>query len=469
MPAPIDVRISVGKSTLVNLAEPITRRTLGDPAIVDGRMVSPQILYLVSGRIGSTNAILQGVSGRCVLLDISVAIDTAAVLANIRELLPQESDIKVSAAADSVVLSGTVSDAMAAQQAVDIANAYVRASYQQGFGQTNAGATSAGALADAGGAPLLARVVNMLSVRAGHQVMLEVKVAEISKNILDQLGIGLNFSGATRSFAYGVLTDFLFGRGVGSVPVGDRVPPTFGSTGGRATIGNSQDGYLVDIDAEKRDGLVRLLAEPNVMAISGQEGSFLAGGAILIPVSRRSADGVTEIGLEEKEFGVGLKFTPTVLNDGRINLKVAPEVSELAREGLGLSNVASGVNSVFPLITRRRAATTVQLYDGQSFAIGGLLKSNTAATVRGLPWLGELPILGALFRSTEYQSEKTELVFIITPRLVTPLPPDFGLPTDAVGEPDRNTLMLWGKTGAEVPQEAQAQLRQRRAGGMIMK
>lgn len=452
MPPPIQVRLSAGKSTLVNLAEPITRRTLGDPAVVDGKMVSPQILYLVSGRIGSTNAILQGVSGRCVLLDISVAIDTAAVMANIAELLPSETGIRVSAAADSIVLSGVVSDALAASQAVEIANAYVRASYQQGFSDSRAGSKSAGEVAVAGGAPLLARVVNMLSVKSGHQVMLEVKVAEISKTVLDKLGSQLNFSRASGAFTYRILTDFLSG----------------GSVGGAVGAVRAATGDLFSIDAEKRDGLVRVLAEPNVMAISGQEGSFLAGGAILIPVGSERRNGGLEITLEEKEFGVGLKFTPTVLSDGRINLKVAPEVSELSREGIGISN-AIGIDSVFPLITTRRAATTVQLYDGQSFAIGGLMKSSTASTVRGLPGFGDIPILGALFRSTEFQTEQTELVFIVTPRLVKPLPPDFGLPTDLVADAGRTNLMLFGQLDTPVPEAQQQQLRENRVGGMILK
>lgn len=452
MPPPIQVRLSAGKSTLVNLAEPITRRTLGDPAVVDGKMVSPQILYLVSGRIGSTNAILQGVSGRCVLLDISVAIDTAAVMANISELMPKETGIRVSAAADSIVLSGVVSDAISASQAVEIANAYVRAAYQQGFSDSRAGSKSAGAEAVAGGAPLLARVVNMLSVKSGHQVMLEVKVAEISKTVLDKLGSQLNFSRASGAFTYRILTDFL----------------SAGAVGGAVGALRAATGDVFSIDAEKRDGLVRILAEPNVMAISGQEGSFLAGGAILIPVGSERRGGGLEITLEEKEFGVGLKFTPTVLSDGRINLKVAPEVSELSREGIGISN-SIGINSVFPLITTRRASTTVQLYDGQSFAIGGLMKSSTASTVRGLPGFGQIPILGALFRSTEFQTEQTELVFIVTPRLVKPLPPDFGLPTDLVADANRTSLMLLGKVDSAVPETRQRELRENRVGGMILK
>lgn len=433
LPQPVVVRIDAGKATLVNLPEPITRRTLGDPKIAEGRMVSPQVLYLVSGSIGTTNAILQGRSGQCVVLEIVVAIDTNAVQAKIHELLPAENGIRVTAAADSLVLSGSVSDAVAAEQAVSIANAYVRAAYQQGLGSgpgaaAGAGARTASQGVTAGGAPVLARVVNMLSVSSAQQVMLEVKVAEVSKTLLDKLGAGLTMSRTNGSWTYQLLTDFLLG----------------GTNGGLLSATKSATKNLT-LEAEKRDGLVRILAEPNVMAISGQEGSFLAGGKILIPVAQDTTTGSLRITLEEKEFGVGLKFTPTVLEGGRINLKVAPEVSELSREGVGISNTGVGVRSVFPLITTRRAATTVQLHDGQSFAIGGLIKSTSAANIDALPVLGELPVIGALFRSTDFQTEKTELVFIVTPRLVKPLPPNYSLPTDKVLEPTRQDLFLGGR------------------------
>ncbi len=447
LPQPTVVRIDAGKATLVNLPEPVVRRTLGDPRIVEGRMVSPQVLYLVSGNIGTTNAILQGRSGACIVLEIVVAIDTNAVQAKIHELMPQQSGVRVSAAADSLVLSGVVTDALAADQAVSIANAYVRAAYQQGIGSASGGAAPGTAqlgrqMASAGGAPILARVVNMMSVSASQQVMLEVKVAEVSKTVLDKLGSSIGMSRTNGSWSYRLITDFLLG----------------GANGGM--IGAAKDPTkFFSLEADKRDGLVRILAEPNVMAISGQEGSFLAGGKILIPVAQDTAGGSGgfRITLEEKEFGVGLKFTPTVLADGLINLKVAPEVSELSREGVGLSNSGVGVRTVFPLITTRRAATTVQLHDGQSFAIGGLIKNTSAANIDALPVLGELPVLGALFRSTDFQTEKTELVFIVTPRLVKPLPPNYALPTDRIQQPTREGLFLGGQLDSSAEENNGAQ------------
>jgi pilus assembly protein CpaC len=149
--------------------------------------------------------------------------------------------------------------------------------------------------------------------------------------------------------------------------------------------------------------------------------------------------------LEEKEFGVSVKFTPTVLGNGRINLRVRPEVSELNREGIGI--VASGVSgtAILPSFTSRRAETTVQLMDGQSFAIGGLIKNNTKASIKAFPFLGELPVIGALFRSTDFQTDRSELVFVITPRLVKPLPTSYRLPTDGYTPPSRSDLMLNGR------------------------
>lgn len=476
MGEPMQVRLGAGRSTLLNLPERVVRRTLGDPEIVDSQLVSPQVLYLAAGRIGSTNAILQGQSGRCTALSILVGLDVDAVSSKLAELLPAEKGIVVTSAADSLVLSGQVSNPVVAEQAVEIANAYVRSAYQQGVVHPGAsggqgGNTAGRALADAGGAPLLARVVNLLGVAAPMQVMLEVKVAEVSKTVLDQFGI--NFS---RAYALGdgsairFLNGLLGGQGLvaggvsgtvgamvggGSINSATNGSATGGITApnGTATIGGGsttipmiagQNSTLIGVDAKKQDGLVKVLAEPTVMAISGQEGSFLAGGKILVPIAQNNG-GVLTYTLEEKEFGVSLRFRPTVLADNRINLQVNPEVSELASNGVTLTSSATGATAILPAFSTRKAATTVQLRDGQSFAIGGLMKANATANVNAFPILGELPIIGALFRSTSFQTDRSELVFVVTPRLVKPLPPDYQLPTDRFVEPSRSEVMFEGK------------------------
>jgi pilus assembly protein CpaC len=268
-------------------------------------------------------------------------------------------------------------------------------------------------------------------VRAPQQVLLEVKIAEVSKSLLDRLeaGAALRFGGG--SWAATLLSNFLSG-----------------TTGGQLSGSHSNGKQQFTLGADKQDGVVRVLAEPNVMAISGQEGSFLAGGKFYIPVPQDNG----KISLEEKEFGVGVRFTPTVLAGGRINLRVAPEVSELSREGIAISAAGSAGMAILPALTTRKASTTVQLYDGQSFAIGGLIKNNLVTSMKGLPVLGEMPILGALFRSTDYQQDRTELVFVVTARLVKPLASsDFVLPTDKVGVPSRTAVLLGGRLEGAAP------------------
>ncbi len=428
--SPAKISLPIGKSTLLRLPEQVTNRTLGNPNVAQAMLVSPETLYLLGVSIGTTNMILQGKTGGCSVIDVEVAMDPGALTATFRELMPDEQDIRVTAAADSLVLSGTVSDAVAVTRAVDLATAYVRrpammstAAQQEGMA-TQANAQSNQQMQSNLQQQQL-RVINLLSVGSAQQVMLEVKIAEVSKTLIDKLGAGVQGSVGNGMWTYSLLTQFLTNTLAGSV------------TAQRAT------GTKFTLEAEKKDGLVKILAEPNVMAISGQEGSFLAGGKILIPVAQDSLS--NRITLEEKEFGVGLKFTPTVLAGGRINLKVSPEVSELSREGVGISNLTTNATALLPLITTRRASTTVQLADGQSFAIGGLIKNNRTTNIKAFPILGEIPLIGALFRSTDFQQDRTELVFVVTPRLVKPMNSAVRLPTDGHTDPSRTDLFLGGQ------------------------
>ena len=434
------MQLQLGKSTLMRLPEPVQSRSVGNPAVLQAMLVAADTLYLAGADIGSTNMIVQGKSGMCSVIEVMVVLDPSPLQATLRALLPEQKDLHVSAAADTLVLSGTVDDAATAAQAVELANAFVRRAAQPLRGQRNdfsaaaasapsgvpaAGASGGGvtsaALAAAGAG---ARVVNLLSVSAPQQVMLEVKVAEVSKSLLDKLEVGTALRMASGSWAANLVSNFLTG-----------VPH------GQLDLRRSVDGNHITAAGENQDGLVRILAEPTVMAISGKEGSFLAGGRILIPVAQDN----NKVTLEEKEFGVGLRFTPTVLAGGRINLQVAPEVSELSREGVGISATGFNGTSVLPLITTRRAATTVQLLDGQSFAIGGLIKNSQTSNVHAMPLLGEIPILGTLFRSTDFQNDRTELLFVVTAHLVKPLPPNYQLPTDRVTTPSRSELFLQGR------------------------
>jgi hypothetical protein len=205
-------------------------------------------------------------------------------------------------------------------------------------------------------------------------------------------------------------------------------------------------GTLIGIDAQSQDALVRVLAEPNIMAVSGQSASFLSGGKIYIPV--RQGNGA--VSLEERQYGVGLKFHPTVLDGGRVNLKLTTEASELSQTGAVLSG-SDGTSTIMPVVSTRQIDTTVQLGDGQSFAVAGLIRNNLTQSVSRFPGLGDLPVLGALFRSTAFQKDQTELVFVVTPRLVQPIAQAV-LPTDVHREPSRQNAILDGKAeGAPRP------------------
>lgn len=445
---PEQVTVPVGKSRMLPLPEPVKTRTLGNPSVVQAMLVSPQTMYLLGLDVGTTNMIVQGRSGRCTVIDVTVGADPAGLQSTLRSLLPGARNVQVASAADSLVLSGNVPDSSTAQQVMDIANAFVmrqsRSPLQappQALGAPANAAGSANMMMPMGGVmmPVTAtqnnngmpvrsnKLINMMTVDAPQQVMLEVKVAEVSKTLIDQLGAAANIQGAFGSWQFGLLANFLSG-----------------APSALTAIKNNNLPLALQLDAQKGDSLVKILAEPNLMAISGQEASFLAGGKVFIPVPQSNFGGVTTIVLQEETFGVGLKFTPTVLANGRINLKVAPEVSELSPTGVAVTAPNTSGSTILPLINTRRAATTLQVMDGQSFAIGGLIKSNVTGSLKGLPGAGELPVLGNLFRSTSFQQDRSELLFVVTPRLVKPLPPNYPMPTDSFGPPINGEVYING-------------------------
>ena len=490
------VQVGAGKSTVIRPTSPITRILLGNPdgsraaqpvetkgqgkddrdagnqpasidkmrpgvAELDVLLLSPTEVYLLGKSIGSTNVVLLDKAGRCTAYDVVVNMDTNALQTVLGQLLPEEKNVRVTSAFDSVVLTGSVTDAGAVIRVLDLANAYVRGS-GGGTGASVAGANP--------------RIVNMLSTGAPQQVMLEVKVAEVSKALLDRWGINftrafMSADGGTMKLLSGLLggvglmagkvngaTDGLInGTIAGSVGSNGQAVSSFAGPvrliNGEIKPALGTSTTQLGVDAQKTDGMVKVLAEPTVMAISGQKGSFLAGGKIFIPVAQETNGGGRTITLEEKQFGVSVAFVPTVLDGRRINLEVATEVSELNRDGVGIS--APGVSglAVLPSFTSRSAKTTVQLVDGQSFAIGGLIKNNTTANIKAFPFLGELPLVGALFRSTEFQSDKSELVFVITPRLAKPLPSTYALPTDNYVPPTRTDLHVMGRLEGRPEQE----------------
>lgn len=400
------LRLVAGKSTLVPLPGDAARLSVGNPEVADVVLINPREAYVVGKKVGTTNVFVWTKSGRTTLIDVYVDLDNAGLKSRLDALVSGTDGVKVASVADSVVLSGRVSDAVKAERLVALANAYT------------------------GGDK---KVVNMMTVEGSQQVMLEVKVAEVSKTLLDRLGVDWSIS-RSGSTTFTFLSHLLSGANssIGASHPGGRTSGTF------------------NLDAEAKNGLVKVLAEPTIMAVSGQEGAFLAGGKIFIPVPQSSGLGAVTITLEEKEFGVGLRFVPTVLEDSRINLRVTPEVSELSQVGIPVTTVG-GQTSILPSITTRRASTTVQLRDGETFAIGGLIKNNVTEAIKALPVVGELPVLGALFRSSEFQADRSELLFIVTPHLVKPMAGAPILPTDGYVEPSRAEFLLGGRLEGSAP------------------
>ncbi len=448
LPVPV-VRLVVGGQSNSRTSAPTAETTFNAPAGAGGAqaaprqaesdgvagveitLLSPTELYFLGKKSGSMNIILQASDGRCFIRDIVVTVDPGTLQAKLGELMPEETQIKVRGAENALVLSGTVSDAVKLDEVMSLANSY-------GDGR---------------------KVVNMLRLTSPQQVMLEVKIAEVSKTLLDRFGIDysrLLTNGSGSRVMSGIFggAPGLFGRftgGTGSI-AGSAVAGVAGASAAAtgtlsATAGSAS---FLGIDAQKRDGLVRVLAEPNIMAISGQSASFLSGGRIFIPVAQNRDGGGSTISLEEKEFGVGLKFMPTVLDGTRVNLKLVTEVSELAQTGSPFTTVG-GVTSVLPSISSRRVDTTVQLQDGQSFAIAGLIKNNMTESISRFPGLGDVPLVGALFRSTEFQKDQTELIFVVTPRLVKPLMKAALLPTDNHVEPNRAEALFMGVSEGKSP------------------
>lgn len=434
------VNIAEGKSTLMRLPYPASRLAVGDARIADVILLNPSEVYMLGKSVGSTNLILWNKANDATVVDIAVGIDTAALYSRLGLLLADEKDIKITTAADTLILSGMVSDVVSADQAMALANAYVQRSGRSGqMGAAPMGGAPAGALPMGGQQANAPKVVNMMSIAAPQQVMLEVKVAEMSKTLVDQLGASVGATKTLGNWTYSLLSNLLSNN------------PSLVSAAKNST-------NFLNLDAQKRDGLIKVLAEPTIMAISGQEASFLAGGKIFIPVSQTNNNGIPTVSLEEKEFGVGVKFTPTVLAGGRINLKVLSEVSDLNKDGVGITATGVSTTAILPSFTTRRAATTVQLFDGQSFAIGGLIKNNVTANIKAIPVLGEIPVLGALFSSNDFQTDRSELVFIITPHLVKPLMADYKLPTDSYIQPTLTEVFLGGKMEGTPPPPSQPKL-----------
>lgn len=416
-----ELDVPVNKSQILRVDRPYTKALIGNPDVADIVPVTPTSVYVLGKKSGTTSLTLYGRNQLIAVVDVVVGPDVLTLKRQLSDLLPADR-IAARMSNDSVVLEGTVSSAAAADRAVQIAETY---------------------------AP--GKVVNLLSLGSSQQVMLEVRFAEVKRSALTQIGIN-----------WDVLSDHgslqgISGGGASLVPnsttgVGElrhgAITDSFGiiSRAFRAFGEN----FNVTLDALERKGAVTTLAEPTLVALSGETASFLAGGEFPVPVVQNVGGGGgnnAAYTVEWKPFGVSLAFTPTVLSDGVINMVVAPEVSSIDPSASIVVN-----NLSIPGLQTRRAKTVIELRDGESFALAGLLRKDFQDTIRQVPLLGSLPIIGALFRSTGFQHEQTELVIIVTPRLVRPVPAGaLKVPTDRVGPPNEANLLLNGQTDTGVP------------------
>ena len=433
-----EMAVPVNKSQVLRVDRPYAKALIGNPDIADVLPLTNQSLYVLGKKMGTTSLTLYDRGNMLIsVVDVVVGPDVTSLKRQLGELMPGD-QIGARISNDSVVLEGIVPNAPAADRAVQIAETY---------------------------AP--GKVVNLLSIGSAQQVMLEVRFSEVKRSALKQLGTsffvgndGGRFQGAVGGGASltpgpavttthtdpvtGVVTTTT-NPGPGVLRLGS-VVDSFGIvTGLIRAFGTNFD---VAFDALERKGAITTLAEPTLVALSGETASFLAGGEFPVPTSQGSGTGnSTSISVEWKPFGVSLAFTPTVLADGVINLVVAPEVSSIDPSASIVVN-----NLTIPGVQTRRAKTVIELRDGESFALAGLLRRDFQDTVRQLPLLGSLPIIGALFRSTGFQREETELVIIVTPRLVRPVRAGtLKAPTDRVGPPNEADLFLNGRTDTGVP------------------
>jgi pilus assembly protein CpaC len=377
---------------------------------------------------GTTNLSLYDARGGLIaVVDVNVGPDVVGLRRQLAELMPHEK-IGARLSNDSVVLTGTLSSAPAIDRALQIAHTFAED-----------------------------KVVNMMSVGAAQQVMLEVRFSEMTRNAAKQLGVNNAFLSAHGNYKGGTGDQ---GGVPGNLLVDSNGKPTVNLNGLLNSFGVASANYSIGglnlftaLDALENKGIVSTLAEPTLVALSGQTASFLAGGEFPIPVSQNSVSGTGTnsgggtITVEFKPFGVSLGFTPTVLDDGVINLVVEPEVSAIDPSA---SVTINGL--VIPGLQTRRASTTLELRDGQTFALAGLLRKDFKDTVRQFPILGSIPIIGTLFRSSGFQRGDTELVILVTPHLVKPIEgTDVVLPTDRVIPPHELDLFLLGKTQAQNP------------------
>lgn len=393
------VAVTVGEAHVMNFERRLERVAIADPNVADYVLVGPSELYVVGKQAGATNLVLWQGQQAPRTIPIRVDLNVEPLRQSLAQLLPQEQDLRIGSTGHTVVVSGSVADIVVADTVDRLAKAFAGGSGKDG--------AAAGE-----------RFINLLKVRSPQQVMLQVRIAEVSKSLIDRLGVEwVQREGSTTG---SLLSGFVADATVSAL---------FG------VAGTAAESNELGIEAERQNSLIKILAEPTIVAMSGQEGSFLVGGKVYIPV----AQGLGSTSIEERAYGVGIRFVPTVLDGGRITLKVTPEVSEpIARE------VSAGSDTPLPAFKTSTVSTTVEMREGQNLVIGGLLRDNLTESIRAVPVLGEIPLIGALFRRSEMIADRSELLVVVRPVFVkaTDAPPT--LPTDGFVPPSRGELLIGG-------------------------
>ncbi len=401
------LNVPMNRAVVVESDQPFAELSVANPAIADVSALSDRSIYVLGKAPGTTTLTILDGTGRLITnVDVRVAPDVTEFKERLRQILPGET-IEVRTANDGIVLSGTVSSTQKLQRALDLAERY---------------------------AP--ERVSNLMGVGGVQQVMLKVRFAEMQRSVAKSLGASLSATENRSGGRVGVASEtgtFLSGNNA----LGQPITTTPGSVGAALfgfDVGSVEVGIL--LEALENKGMVRTLAEPNLTALSGQEAKFLAGGEYPVPVAQEGGT----VTIEFKPFGVELNFIPRVVDGDLINLEMKAAVSSIdSTTGINLDSIqVDGFK-------RRETSTTVELRDGESFAVAGLLQDDFRDANSQVPWLGDIPVLGALFRSAEYQRQQSELVIIVTPHLVTPTRGEaLALPTDRVRPPSEKDLFLFG-------------------------
>ena len=404
----VSTTVTIGKSEDLRIDSPYTDVAVGNPEIADVTPLTDHTISILGKKAGTTRVTVYGEGKRQVgIFDVEVSYDVARLTTEIRRVT--NSQIHVSSVNGQIMLSGPVPDAVTLDRAMVTARQFV---------------------------PSDSTVINSMQIMQAQQVMLEVRFIEASRTIGRDLGVQWNVFGSHVAGSIGSR------KSASDLPLTAPSSPTnipVGEVAAGVLSGGSPFGFMLGrmitggttidaaINALEQRGLVRNLAEPNLVALSGDTASFLAGGEFPIPV----ATNLGQITIDWKRYGVGLAFTPTVLKDGLINLKIEPEVSQLDPN----VSIPIGNGLSVPALIVRRANTTIELRDGQSFMMGGLLLNVSTNNQEQLPWVGDIPVLGTLFRSASYQKKETDLAIIVTPRLVRP-----ARPTDPMKTPLDSTV-----------------------------